>query len=217
MTNVMKAIVLHQPWATLIALGVKTIETRSSPPNGPMRPDGVRGFPGLPIEPGERIAIVAGTKPVKKKAKIGRHEVWPADHPDRPHPNHPDGRPDRLYDNDNEGRRLLSIGSWRPLPLGRVVATVRVTEALPMVAETGEYDDELYQTIGQDTLYRQTVVGDPAIASNVRCTHFHDQVPYGDYAPGRWGWMLADVEQVDWPVEVVRGSRQGVFEIGDKS
>lgn len=209
MTNVMKAIVLHQPWATLIALGVKTIETRSSPPNGPMRPDGVRGFPGLPIEPGERIAIVAGTKRPSaahpgstRRPAVGDWCVYR------------NSKSDLLNDFS-----VVGLPSWQrhPLPLGRVVATVRVTEALPMVAEAGEYDDELYQTIGQDTLYRQTVVGDPAIALNVRCTHFHDQVPYGDYAPGRWGWMLADVEQVDWPVEVVRGSRQGVFEIGDKS
>lgn len=66
----MKAIVVRQPWATLIALGVKTIETRPAPPNGPMRPDGVRGLPGCTLERGERIAIVAGAQKPER-----RHEV----------------------------------------------------------------------------------------------------------------------------------------------
>lgn len=48
----MKALVVRQPWATLIALGIKTVETRPWPPNGPMRPDGVRGLPGLAVERG---------------------------------------------------------------------------------------------------------------------------------------------------------------------
>ena len=46
---------VRQPWATLIALGVKQIETRPFPPNGPMRPEGVRGLPGCSLERGERI------------------------------------------------------------------------------------------------------------------------------------------------------------------
>jgi len=59
MSEPMKAIVVRQPWATLIALGIKTIETRPGPPNGPMRPDGVRGLPGLALERGERRARIA--------------------------------------------------------------------------------------------------------------------------------------------------------------
>ena len=44
----MRALTLHQPWATLIALGIKTIETRSWPP-----PSGLLG---------QTIAIHAGRK-----------------------------------------------------------------------------------------------------------------------------------------------------------
>jgi hypothetical protein len=54
-----KTITVNQPWASLIVAGIKTVETRPSPPNGAMRPDGVRGLPGLRIEPGDRIAIHA--------------------------------------------------------------------------------------------------------------------------------------------------------------
>lgn len=58
----MKAIWLRQPYPALIRTGVKVWETRSGPPNGPMRPKGVRGMPGLAIEQGERIAIVASKR-----------------------------------------------------------------------------------------------------------------------------------------------------------
>ncbi len=47
----MKALTLHQPWASLIATGVKTIETRSWPPP--------------PSVIGHRIAIPAGRKVVR--------------------------------------------------------------------------------------------------------------------------------------------------------
>ena len=57
----MKAITVRQPWASMIAAGVKTIETRPAPPNGPMRPGGVRGLPGHRIDRGERIAIHAAS------------------------------------------------------------------------------------------------------------------------------------------------------------
>lgn len=61
----MRALVVRQPRATLIALRQKTIETRPAPPSGPMRPDGVRGLPGCSLERGERIAIVAGASAPK--------------------------------------------------------------------------------------------------------------------------------------------------------
>ena len=48
----MKAISLHQPWASLIAVGVKTVETRTrKPPAGLM---------------GQRIAIHAAKRPMKE-------------------------------------------------------------------------------------------------------------------------------------------------------
>ena len=43
----MKALTLHQPWATLIAIGAKTIETRSWPTNyrGPLAIHAAKAFP----------------------------------------------------------------------------------------------------------------------------------------------------------------------------
>jgi activating signal cointegrator 1 len=43
----MKAITLTQPWATLVAIGAKRIETRSWPTNyrGPLAIHAAKGFP----------------------------------------------------------------------------------------------------------------------------------------------------------------------------
>ena len=191
----MKALILHQPYATLVALGVKQWETRGAPPNGSMRPAGVRGMPGLGIEPGERIAICAGAK-VPAKEAIGD---W----------------------NITNDRAPSCLAMWRNgcptetwLPLGRVVCTAVVAEALPMV------DGALGWQLDVDTPHRAILVDGhmmPSLAVvDALSPHadwdISDQLPYGDWTSGRWAWRLTDVQQVDGPVEVVRGNRQGVFE-----
>jgi len=60
----MKAIVVRQPWASLIAHAVKTIETR------PFRPTNT-------IKPGDQFAIVAGkAKPPVKATQYGEWWTW---------------------------------------------------------------------------------------------------------------------------------------------
>lgn len=209
-----KAIVLHQPWATLVAIGVKEWETRPSPPNGTMRPDGVRGLPGLPIEPGERIAIVAGARKPPEGMEVGDYcvERW-RDEPAEP---------------CMAGPYRPALG-YRPmfrLPLGAVVCTAVVAEALPMV---GDYDDvssayegpaavevvpggSLIQYPAWDgVLYDED--GDPHETDGARCVDISDQLPYGDWTLGRWAWRLTDVQSCD-PIPVK--GRQGVFDLGFK-
>lgn len=207
----MRAIWLHQPYPTLIELGVKEWETRGAPPNGPMRPDGVRGMPGLAIQPGERIAIVAAMAPIKAKAKVGRFEVWPADPPGRLHPNHEVERPCRIYDDQARGHLgWLDRGSWCPLPLGVVVCTAVVVEALPVVGP--ETDGYPVIEVEDGSL---TVHYGPDYWGEAQEEDISDQLPYGDWRPGRWAWRLTDVEPVPSRPEpvVVRGNRQGVCEI----
>ena len=50
----MNVITLYQPHASLVMAGIKTWETRGLPPNGDMRPEGVRGLPGRRINAGDR-------------------------------------------------------------------------------------------------------------------------------------------------------------------
>lgn len=198
MTAVMKALILHQPYATLVALGVKRWETRGAPPNGSMRPAGVRGMPGLAIEPGERIAICAGAK-VPAKEAIGD---W----------------------NITNDRAPSCLAIWRNgcptetwLPLGRVVCTAVVAEALPVVepgpvmrppAPTKRWVAErLFPALG---LAAWGVDGAAFVSADIS-----DQLPYGDWTPGRWAWRLTDAEPVQSrpAPEVTRGNRQGVCEI----
>ena len=66
MTNV---ITLYQPYASLAIAGIKTWETRGNPPNGDMRPEGVRGLPGRQINAGDRIKVDTRTKKYIERLK----------------------------------------------------------------------------------------------------------------------------------------------------
>ena len=184
----MKAIWLRQPYPTLIEIGVKQWETRGGPPNGPMRPAGVRGMPGLAIEPGERIAIVAS---VNRPVGVRELGEWVMFHGGGLVP-------------------CMAVASEPiPTPLGVVVCTAVVAEALPMVASLGSPDDPLPR-IGIDVRgpYVMRFGQFPSVL-------IADQLPYGDWRPGRWAWRLTDAEPVQSrpAPEVTRGNRQGVCEI----
>lgn len=209
----MKAIILHQPYATLVAIGVKEWETRGAPPNGPMRPDGVRGMPGLAIEPGERGAIAAA-KGTAEVIRLGRQLCTPGDRTQSRAVHHALDQAGYVLD--------TATGSSRaPLPLGAVVCTAVVAEALPIVSDHTqarfdciEIAPDLRRSGWRLRLFRY--LGLSTIAGRQvpvwKATDISDQLPYGHWEPGRWAWRLTDVEQVDAPVEVVRGNRQGVFE-----
>ncbi len=134
----MKAITVRQPWASLIVAGVKTIETRPAPPNGGMRPNGVRGLPGLPIEAGERIAIHASTA----KPKIWWEPSWSyveAHH--RP----PEGHWLNLPGADafDDGYESADGDWWHHAfggPLGAIVGEVIVSAALPVQMIPADWD-----------------------------------------------------------------------------
>jgi len=68
----------------------------------------------------------------------------------------------------------------KALPLGYLVATCRLGDALSS-------DDPRLEKIPE------------AVASR----------PYGDYGPGRFVWLLADIEEITPPIE--RRGRQGFF------
>ena len=195
----MKALWLKQPWPTLIAIGIKKWETRGAPPNGPMRPFGVRGMPGLAIEPGERIAIVASLAKPAEGTEVGAFtvEAWR------------DMPIERCLQGPFDPGR-----GYRPfygLPLGEVVCTVVVAEALPIMEDADDLADEpaLIEAAPNGSKLVLYAEGDSD------GTDISDQIPYGDWAPGRWAWRLTDVAQVEpgHLPQVTRGNRQGVCEI----
>lgn len=191
----MKAIVVRQPWATLIALGVKTIETRPFPPNGPMRPEGVRGLPGCSLERGERIAIVAGAKAGTEVGEDLGDSGW--------------------YWESTAGDPSCVVNWKQPAtfhdaPLGAVVCTVTVDDAATCVdLVTGEGEVE----VG----WSPAIYVEPSglclshhFEAPARHIDVTDQLPLGDFTPGRWGWLLSDPQPCD-PIPCK--GRQGVFEL----
>lgn len=193
----MKALTVAQPWASLIVAGIKTLETRPSPPNGSMRPDGVRGLPGLAIEPGERIAIHAAA------AIPGEVEGWDTC-----------TEPARIRD-PRDRNQWITVQEWWirdgdggliELPLGAIVGTVTVTDVAPIVEQLGTPDDPLPRICNCDAINHGLRLMRPGTFPS---EDISDQLPLGDFTPGRWGWLLTDPERCE-PVPV-RG-RQGVWE-----
>jgi activating signal cointegrator 1 len=179
----MKALTLHQPWATLIALGVKTIETRSW------------RAPASLI--GQRIAIHAG----KHRLPPGGTAIggWCIAY-------------DRIADECGEMWRRPA-GERVVLPLGAIVATATLTDCLPMVNYTDEAGDHRRCVIDWGHWNHNTPADpqlwmldrdDDRLSRNVE-----DQRPYGDFRPGRWAWMLDDITPCD---PVLAKGKQGVWE-----
>lgn len=161
----MKALTLQQPWAQLVALGVKTIETRSWSTK-------YRG----------RLLIHAGAKRPRTfqhrnidipppmwidQNDIHRYWEW-FEHPDDPF----------------HGGAMRWQG-----PLGAIVAVCDLVDVVPILEPTVElaladprpcvvpYGDEL-------SLWRGNAAG----------WGIDDQLAYGDFTPGRFAWILDNIE-----------------------
>lgn len=139
----MKALTIRQPWASLIALGVKTIETRSwsTRYRGP-------------------IAIHAG------KADTDR---WMLDH------------------REAWGALGRVIGGAAP-PRGAVVATATLADCVPMIDGTGPIPDGPFVYVDPDFVQVHNGPDDSAPR------YLEDERHLGDFAPGRWAWLLTDIK-----------------------
>ncbi len=158
----MRAITLHQPYASLIALGDKTIETRSWP-----APKSIIGH---------RIAIHASSRLSGRRGQItelGDFELT----------------------RDLSGYLLRGPIAWPyRLPLGAVVCTAVVSDSVPMVSAT---EGRPVSAIRINHIHPLTFIQgnyDP------RVTDLSAQLPYGEFAPGRWAWMLEDVLPLARPI-----------------
>lgn len=149
----MKAITIHQPWASLIAHGNKTIETRS-----------------FPVSYRGPIAIHAG-----------KH--W-----------------------DDELEEMVVTEPFRtifenhpPLPLGSVIATAQLIRCVKFVSVSRSRNHRLVQFEPSGNWYP--------------CSQY--ELEFGDFATGRYGWMLRDIKLLDQPIPT-RG-QQGLWEWIDAS
>lgn len=168
----MKALTIRQPWASLIACGVKTIETRSWK------------APASLI--GSWFAIHAAKWQPVPGEEYGTGWWW-----------HWDVDEGIIVEQNPTSNRW----SEYPAPLGCVVATATLEACLPITdldvvdglavvrpgLDVGWYDGP-WLTLRRDG---ETLADD---------TDISEQLPYGDFAPGRWAWMLTDIEPLAEPV-----------------
>ena len=172
----MRALTIWQPWASLIAEGVKTIETRSWP-----APESVIG---------DRIAIhAAKRKPrtVFESANGGGLPDWfPADISDR----------SSLYGRGEETADGWWFAHQWTGPLGAVVATARLSACVPIVPHRPDSTIAPYASAMDDGM----VVVRLHDARVQACPARYELAAYGDFTPGRWAWLLDDVETLTEPI-----------------
>jgi hypothetical protein len=165
-----KALTLHQPWASAIAEGLKTIETRSwlTSYRGPLAIHAAHKMPPMGL---------VGT--VEVTATATGPWMW---------------RLDSWRRNRDAGEQ------WGyALPLGAAVAVVNLVDVVP-TAELSMSDQPgwRYEVLRSGTDHIETVfVGS-------------DQRPWGNFTPGCFAWLLADVRKMSEPIPAK--GRQGLWE-----
>ncbi len=116
-----------------------------------------------------------------------------------------------------------------PLPLGAVVCTVTVDDALPIVVPmTDPPHDHLTPTTDGHLMWwkftpvmgqrrwsaasRHPMLNERTVVGGRRDPDLDPQLPLGDFTPGRWGWLLSDPQPCD-PIPCK--GKQGVFVLPD--
>lgn len=171
------ALTIREPYATLVVINQKRIETR--------------GWPAPKALIGQRIAIHAAKRKPTEGEQVGDwtvHEMADSSW--------------RMYLNDDDARSLADDSE--ALPLGCVVATAQLDACLPITGSNDAgYDEFICPNIyDQLTLYRFGNGGDHPATTEDDIT---DQLRYGDWSEGRYGWVLSAVKRVDPLVPFVGG------------
>lgn len=181
----MKALTLWQPWASLVALGVKTIETRSwsTSYRGPLAIHAAKTTRGIDDLPGD----CEGNE--ERGWRYGYIGDFQASYCFRTSDEGTRGETQLVDLRPGEGAPI------RPAPLGAVVATCRLIEVVPT--------SDIREVFSLRKAERRSDVG--------RRWDVTPQLSYGDYSPGRYAWLLADIKAVDPPVPAT--GRQGLFEV----
>lgn len=204
---VTKAVTVDQPYASLIAHGVKTWETRTMPFNG-LQPEGVRGLPGCKVVPGERIAIHASQK----------WDPWWRHYSDQtPAGSYALGVLGKLGVDTTAGSyshtgHYFGTLPKDALPLGAVLATVVVGEALSIFGQSTEPGRPRhirdYFAHRNNAVIRWTRIPNSGDWHGETLT---DQFLFGHWLAGNWAMELLDVERLAEPI-ACKGS-QGVWRL----
>jgi activating signal cointegrator 1 len=176
----LKALSLYQPWASLVALGVKTIETRSwsTSYRGP-----------LAIHAGRHVARMDEAFSAWTALPLGIYEA--------------------TRSTENPSRFPPGEQVRDPLPLGAIVATCTLVDVVPMVGYDGCKNDSKHLCIVNQSMLLHSRLGEPWPDGETEHV-VSDQRPYGDFTPGRYAWLLADIKPLAEPIPT-RG-RQGLWD-----
>lgn len=177
----MKAISLWQPWASLIACGAKSFETRHwAPPRELI---------------GQTIAIHAAKKIDKDAAAMATDIMYGQ------FDNH-GGLAERLeasWGGDDAADELMGKFGYTIMPIGCVVCTARLDAAFQLGEEAQG------TAVPAARVVRRLTSRQMPECFTVRYDDF------GDYAPGRWAWLLRDVKPLIPPPPAI--GRQAFFDL----
>jgi len=175
-----KALTLWQPWASLIALGIKFIETRSwsTKYRGP-------------------LAIHAGMKlPPTSLLDVGDWRI--------------------CYDRADRGARIpfmvdathygYQLPKW--LQFGAVVATCELVDVVPIETTLTSLSALVIISDGSLIYAKRTKEQYFLLPGSRDVT---DQLPYGDFSPGRFAWILSDINPLSVPIPAK--GKQGLWEL----
>lgn len=78
--------------------------------------------------------------------------------------------------------------SWLPVPLGCIVGSGIITESLPITDRRAmpDHGPQVSHNPASGVLYQR------GSASGDALTHISDQLPYGDWTPGRYAWRITE-------------------------
>lgn len=185
----MKAISLWQPWASLVPAGAKPVETRSwsTSYRGPLAIHAAKTTDGFDELPGD---CEGDTEAGWRYGYIGDFQAA------------------YCYQTSDEGKRgdaflhdLSDNGPSEPsmVPLGAVVATCTLTDVVP-IEKYGTLSDARHVTDCPTEVISNQGAGLWLFGidrDGQRIVHrVEDERPYGDFTPGRYAWLLTDIEAV---------------------
>lgn len=187
----MRALTIRQPWATLIARGAKTIETRSwsTKYRGPLAihaGQSPRTWRELdaPSLMADRVVVDAVLVELGVKDADGS---WPSPY-------------------ETEAGIFVDWSLDRPtFPLGAVVAVAELVDVVPMIENPLEEPEGRFVWVDPDFVQVHDDLDDPA----PRYSELENL--FGDFAEGRWAWLLENVEPLEPPVPAK--GRQGLWTV----
>lgn len=182
------ALSLWQPWASLVALGAKTIETRSwsTKYRGPLLIHAARREPEW-----------------GRFGDFDSEPFWRGE--DLRHINDcecADGEVDQRCGRRSRHRTVLTRNAllYADLPLGAIVASCRLVDVVPMIDACGtDVDAPAHLCRSGDTLLLHRPESDPFHDGETE-RDVSDQAPFGDFAAGRFAWLLDAVTALAEPI-----------------